>query len=114
MVEVELMAGTVEDSYGNVNEAAALLSYEYIDSSLDLEIPDQQGITVYPNPVSGELHIGLEERSGIQLISMKGEIVYEQENVLDQTIDVNGFSPGLYILRVQNDHKVVQHKVVIE
>ena len=114
MVEVELMAGTVEDNYGNVNEAAAILSYEYIESSDVLDLKDQQGVSIYPNPVSNELHVGLEDEAGIQLINMNGQIVYEQEGVLDHTIDVNGFSPGLYILQVRNDQKIVQYKVVIQ
>jgi len=59
-------------------------------------------ISVYPNPVRGILNISSEtEISSISLYDLRGTILLTQECGGQTTvIDMNGFAPGTYIIRV--------------
>lgn len=112
-VNVEVAAGGLTDLVGNEN-AGTSVGWEYIDSSLDLELSGENGISVYPNPVSSKLFVELAAESDIELINSNGRIVYKQERIQIHSIDVNGFSPGLYILRVKNNQDIQHERVIIE
>jgi hypothetical protein len=73
-------------------------------------------INVYPNPTAGELYI----RTGspdtrIILLSPEGKVLLERRLLGEKTgLDISGFDPGLYILRIMADEFTACRKVIIQ
>ena len=111
-VIVELPDYSVVDMANNGNmEVSVNWLYEPA-SSIDRTIPRVN--SVFPNPVNGNLHIDLERESLISIINMNGTVLYQQDHVLSEIIDMSGFVPGMYVLQVQNDQKIIQYKLIVE
>jgi hypothetical protein len=111
-VSVVLPAGSINDLAGNGNELTST-SWTYA-LPVALDNNKTSGVLIYPNPANSTLHVELDKQSTIQICDMNGRVVYAQDQLLDETIDVSGFNPGIYIVRINNNEKVTQHKVVIE
>ena len=84
---------------------------------------DNGGVSVYPNPVSTELTFHTElgpSRVGYELriIDVLGrEVYHSQFSTLNSqliTIDVSGFSNGVYFYQVTNDKETYRGKFVVE
>ena len=74
----------------------------------DEDDPDeQQGIMVYPNPVSERITIQLGENENIALVkvfTVSGRLVKEQEIIAgEQEIDVSALKSAIYIIEVKTD-----------
>jgi len=110
-VIVLLPESSVYDFANNTNENT-VTGWVY---DLPNDIPVyEEGISIYPNPVSGNLHIELESESLIRILSMNGSVLYQQDHVLNETIDMSGFTPGVYIVQIESSDRVTQHKLIIE
>ena len=76
------------------------------------ELPLDQLIEVYPNPVSEELRIQLADGvhlHQVTLYSMLGEsLIFSSE----KSIDVSSFSEGIYFLRIQTSEGTIIKKVI--
>ena len=113
-VTVSLSVGAVNDIAGNTNQLASI-QYIYDDPSITgLYSQKEAGIKIYPNPVTNNLHIELENESIVRILNMKGTILYQQDHVLNEIIDMSGFTPGIYIIQVENNNKISQHKFIVE
>lgn len=68
---------------------------------------EQQGIMVYPNPVSERITIQLGENENIALVkvfTVSGRLVKEQEIIAgEQEIDVSALKSAIYIIEVKTD-----------
>ena len=74
------------------------------------ELNGQQGLlSVYPNPASGILQISysLNNEIPIEIVNVIGEVVYKTTLQSKTTIDVSGFSPGLYFVKSKNASKKI-------
>jgi len=84
----------------------------------------EESITVYPNPVSGSLHILMKETSGsysIVLYDMSGHPfvhrnISQGHSLQDNVLDVTGLSAGTYNLVVsdQQDHVLWSRSIVVQ
>jgi hypothetical protein len=65
-------------------------------------IQDPSGISIFPNPTTGKLHVVLKEKAAkIELFDMNGRIVKSQKaNSTSEIIDLAGFETGAYLLKV--------------
>ena len=72
--------------------------------------------TVFPNPAAGELNIrSVSGEREILLFNPEGKLLVERRLTTGlNRIDVSGFVPGLYILRIQTCENVDYRKVVIK
>jgi hypothetical protein len=73
------------------------------------EVPMDNGVSVYPNPTHGLLHISLgrqETGTSIRIISLTGALVYtdyiQEAGPTVKTLDLTKFTPGVYFIRVEN------------
>lgn len=68
-------------------------------------------VSVYPNPVSDELHISaVEPMRNIRLFDMNGRVVYQQSlNDAEHSIDMESYPAGMYFLDVDG---LLRKKVV--
>lgn len=76
------------------------------------------GFKVYPNPNGGVFHI--ENKEGqlmdVQLMDLKGEIVFQKHNINTKSlfVDMSSYPKGVYILEIKGNKKVVKSKVIIQ
>ncbi|GAH16411.1 unnamed protein product, partial [marine sediment metagenome] len=112
-VIVELPVGSVTDLSGNEN-SQAITSWMYALGGTAVEIASGDGIALYPNPVHDQLHIELESESDISIINTSGELVYSKKQVTSESVDVSLYVPGIYILRIERNDKIIHRKIVIE
>ncbi len=75
-------------------------------------IGNSSGIKMYPNPVSHTLHITIEklsEGNRVQLFDINGRLVYDEAAAAQQSINMEGLTSGMYLLRVGDwQQKVVK------
>jgi hypothetical protein len=98
---------------GNSSEHAIAPGTQTIDlTATDFRLPaaSQRGISISPNPVTGELKINLEANgthlTGIKIIDLSGKEMLSypnlpDSNVFTQTIDISMLSRGVYFLLLQ-------------
>lgn len=79
---------------------------------------DSINIDIYPNPTSGVIQVDLNENTSgkIELYSFEGKLVFSKELNQDNqvTIDLSGFSKGVYLAKVNTNNKVVVKKIIKE
>lgn len=72
-------------------------------------------INVYPNPTNNHLNITVAESSDIQICNIDGSVIFQlllQANEI-HVLDVNGFRPGVYLIKADNDKYSTIQKVII-
>ena len=83
----------------------------------------QLNISVYPNPASGKIHYFIDqaqhEMVTVSLVNTLGQKVMEHQAAVkdgkaENTLDISGFSKGIYILEVLDDKGFRCKTVVIE
>ncbi len=77
-------------------------------------IEEDNSITLYPNPTSKEVNISSENIiNSIEVFNSLGQKVY-QTNVKqkEETLDINSFSKGVYILGVNTDKGYIRKKLI--
>ena len=83
-----------------------------------LGLPQQgmQGIRIYPNPASTQIHIDVIDNSRkietLQMISINGQIVKKYLNA-ERLLDVTTLSKGIYILKIEMDDGSQMNKKII-
>jgi hypothetical protein len=68
----------------------------------DIEADEQ--LKLYPNPADDLLTIELASESYISIFNSAGSIVYSKDKVLNETIDVHNFAPGIYLIQVNTNN----------
>ena len=73
-------------------------------------------VNIYPNPSKNQFTIeGLNENTLIEVRNVQGQLVFSKRVINDQlTIDLSGFSKGMYILRGTNDDQSFTEKIIKE
>lgn len=88
------------------------------NQSLALNITDDNGIAVYPNPTDDKFTVALSESTGeayhISLFNMMGVLVEEHDVMASSNLVFNltGRSSGTYLLNIVSDGKSRTWKVV--
>jgi hypothetical protein len=84
-----------------------------------LGVPQQgmQGIRIYPNPASTQIHIDVIDNSRkietLQMISINGQVVKKYLNA-ERLLDVTALSKGIYILKIEMaDGAQVNKKIIV-
>ena len=81
----------------------------------------QNQVKVFPNPTSGDninIQMTHEGDYTLEVFDIKGITVYQQNihaeagEILHK--DLNGLSPGIYMLHVSNEYAIARHKIVIK
>jgi hypothetical protein len=75
----------------------------------------EAGISIYPNPASGQLFINtLNEKAIVTMMNLNGQIVREQIVAGTSIINVKELPQGVYTIRVQTSENVITRKVIIK
>ncbi len=108
-VTLELAAGSVIDRAINTNLAASG-TYEYIP--IDIHENSYSNIIVYPNPVKELLHIESDAEASVTVYDITGNIVLEEENILNGDIDIRHLPAGIYVIQVRISEKTNIFRIV--
>lgn len=76
---------------------------------------DEDGLSVFPNPVKDVLychHLEISYWDQLELLDATGRVVRTQEN--SNTFSVAGISSGIYFIQLKKEDKVWRRKVIVE
>ena len=78
-----------------------------------------EGISIYPNPTSGEIIIDRTEHSGkmrLRLGTVTGAIVFDKEYgpSIQNSIVLDGLEPGVYFLELRIEEKLYNSKLIMK
>lgn len=116
-----LRSGNPLSGQGFVVEFGFNTTCAYSDGTLPVEAFKLKGkdLKIYPSPVvNGQemaLNFGLETSAKIEIYNITGKLVLS-DNVKDKTsktINVAGFSNGLYLVKIATEYTTINRKVVI-
>jgi len=101
-------AGTV-----SLYQTAPVWKDFYLTSSTNNLAKNSVNVSVYPNPVSNQLNIGLSpnlQLENIKIYNQIGQLVLQSKNT---TINVNHLQKGVYFAQIQTNKGKTTKKVVI-
>lgn len=68
---------------------------------------------VYPNPNNGQFTIKLNQTANVEIISAVGHVVYTNELIGKETIDLSSQAEGVYFVKVETATERLVEKVVV-
>jgi hypothetical protein len=85
-------------------------------SSLGLENPKKNTVTLYPNPISEEFQINLNNQQkvrSLKIIDVNGRIVKKLDsNLSDRMYQLSNLKSGIYFLLLETDKGRFQKKII--
>jgi len=102
------------------NGLGGTTTIKYFDNYVSLveENKDENDYDVFPNPATNSINIHTSKFTNyhLSLINMQGKEVYSSKNNKQsaQTIDISGFSKGIYILKMSSEKSLFNKKIIIE
>jgi len=91
------------------NSASCSLSVT-VNTTTAIASPQQEGISIYPNPVFDQLRLDLPESSRYQIIvsDLSGkELLSMKSRSRQESIDFSAMQPGVYQLKIQTDNRII-------
>ncbi len=103
----------VKDEAGNSNFCSMNL---IVNEFVGIKELANIGVNVYPNPTAGILNIQKAQGFDIEIIDINGKVVKSFANIDNDnfTIDMTNERKGMYILKIHNDNKIKNIKIVVE
>lgn len=98
----------------SIYTALRQMKFTVSDASLSVADNMSKSITVFPNPTNNLLHINITNPNSInsvQLFDVKGKLIYTAFD--NNSIDVNSYKSGLYVLKIYFEDGVITTKKVI-
>ncbi len=101
---------------------------DFIRLEVDIAMSQEEDVQVrqiecYPNPVRGDLHIDMDlptsQNVGISLFDLTGKAVKDLMNdkalpgTNNLVFNLDGVTPGTYVLRIKTDEKTISKKIVV-
>jgi hypothetical protein len=72
-------------------------------------------VNIYPNPTNGKITIEAENITSITVTNLEGQIIFSKiVNANITQIDLNKYSKGMYLIKVETIQGVKIEKIVIE
>jgi len=74
-----------------------------------------KAISIYPNPVSNELHIEIEgnnEQVKVEILNSIGQVVFNGNIVEKTTVQTSNFASGFYLIKLGNDKAFELKKII--
>jgi PKD repeat protein len=97
-----------------------ICDWVYVDYVRIPEIPDPKAhqFKIYPNPSNGMVNItsDFQGRINLTLINLQGKVLMNQDLILDgrdQSLNLSGFQPGIYLLRINDGTMISVGKIVL-
>ncbi len=104
----------------NSNGAASRVAFDDLSwtcyAGLGLETLSQTEFKIYPNPSNGNFNIIFDDSNAaynVQIFSLLGQKVFEQNNSKTEAISVKNLQKGTYLIKVTKDSKSRTEKIII-
>lgn len=110
------MGGFSGNPDANFTQSSMVIDYVrvYQNKNLGLESVFSSKFSTYPNPSSDYLDIKTNESiDKIEFYTTLGKLVIQEEKSIKK-IDTRFLKPGLYLMKIYSDNKVVNKKVIIK
>ena len=117
-IYVLLDCSLVNREENNYTSSPAVASYFTVDNlvvenaALSTAENDPVNLIVYPNPASNELFIPNYSGS-VQIINIEGKVVLNSKIQSGESISIKHFSPGSYLVRLENQKSNFTQKILI-
>lgn len=79
-------------------------------------VAEKENITVYPNPATNKINIySAKPINEIQIYSLTGKLMFQSKSILKNKAEINieGFTPGMYLLNVIQKESISTEKILI-
>ena len=84
------------------------------NENLRLDDITNENLIIFPNPSAGILNFSkILVNDRVEIFSMKGVKVYDKTLINSNAINLN-FAPGFYLLKISNDSRVINSKILIK
>jgi len=70
--------------------------------------------TIFPNPAINQFTISTSQNGNVALYDLTGKMVYSSAFIQNEVIDISAFSPGTYLVKINNESGQTTQKLVIE
>jgi len=109
------------DTY-NCTDTASHIIHVFVNTGID-GLSSYGYINLYPNPAGNKLFVSLKDfpegKITFEITSIHGVIIYKEQinsigSFIVQEIDVNDFSPGLYLISIKHKGISVIQRIIIE
>ncbi len=95
------------------NNAGGIYKYSGTPLSIDNNYYDNLTLDIFPNPGKGLFHIKTSTATAIITIyNLLGKQVFSKEDI-SETIDLSHLCPGVYIVNLKVDQRMIQTKLII-
>lgn len=116
VVSAEILEGALTDRVGNTSLASNKWTTTYI-RALGIEDFTNEGILMYPNPVSQQLNIEFGTRHkklNLKLLDLSGKLHYHAEllNANNHQLDVSGLAKGIYIIQLNIEGRLLNARIL--
>lgn len=92
-----------------LTDAEVVLLFNAVDPTLGVnEFSENETMKIYPNPANEILNLELENSTTISIVNMLGEEVYQGNVNANSSIDVSGFSSGIYFIKDLNNGQAIK------
>lgn len=88
---------------------------EIQDTTLSIEVVDQiDAVEFYPNPTKGIFNIkGISgEDTKVIIFDVTGKVIYENDNLLDNSINISTYPKGMYFVEIQMHQQSILKKLI--
>jgi len=108
---------------GNTCQASDTITINIESITGRYSLPQGTSVLIYPNPVKDKINIEFVNINGekiyLDIISFEGKVIYSNElnnslRNLKETIDLSGFSGGIYTIRLSTGKTIKTHRLIIE
>jgi hypothetical protein len=104
--------------YGNENNSD-IVQLTVNTSTTGFETLEHSEIKIYPNPNNGVFKIlnnSNEQISRLEILNLKGEIIYELEKIVNKTIPINisNYPKGIYLLNINKNDKLLMYRIIVQ
>ncbi|MCU0405433.1 MAG: M4 family metallopeptidase [Ignavibacteriaceae bacterium] len=99
---------TTTNSFGNNTKSK--ISYITVSLPTGIDDLDKTDVKFYPNPVVTFLNILCDSEFSTKIFSTQGSLILENKNL--KQIDLSILKPGLYILEIKTNSKIIRKKII--
>jgi len=108
----------VKATNGKPAEASAYSSSKNVTTLASLGLDDMAAmyasrVLLYPNPSAGSFHVGgIEGTATISVSDISGKLIFSKEAIAHESISVDEFLPGMYLVKITTANGSVEKKLM--
>ena len=109
----ELPGTTTIDVFGEDLATHSLYSVNFTVHGTGIGDPAVKGISIYPNPTKGIVHILNADKAKVNILSMDGRMVATYEDFSGTSVDLSSQPKGIYLLTIEKQDKTLIRKKIV-